>query len=117
MLATACAQAAFKGVRFDRGRFRAQVTVGGKLIHLEVWDTAEEAARAYDDAVRKAGGRVVNFPRAGTLEVQAVKGEEERITLLRNAGELLPRRNGPLPTITKHFKGVYVHQAATTAAV
>jgi hypothetical protein len=46
--------------------------------------TAEEAARAYDDAVRNDGRRVVNFPRPGTDEVQAVKGEEEKHTLARH---------------------------------
>jgi len=110
------AQAAIKGVQLFRGRFTAKVKFGGNTTQLAVCDTAEEAARAYDDAVRKAGGRVVNFPRVGTLEVQAVKGEEDRVTL-QKAGEGPARRSGPLPTLAKHFKGVSVAPKATTAAV
>jgi len=117
MLATRVrAQAAFKGVRFYRGRFEASVRIGSKTVTLAACDTAKEAAHAHDDAVRKTGGRVVNFPRAGTDELQAVKGEDERITL-RNAGEGLPRRTGPPPTLKKHFKGVTIQQNITTAAV
>jgi hypothetical protein len=78
--------------------------------------TAEEAARAYDDAVRKAGRRVVNFPRPGTDEVQAVKGEKEKVTLLRHAGKLAPPRSGPLP-LDPGYKGVYVDACARNAAV
>jgi plasmid stabilization system protein ParE len=78
--------------------------------------TAEEAARAHDDAARKAGRRAVNFPRPGTGEVQAVKGEEEKVTLLRHAGKLLPPRSGPLPPAPK-YKGVFLNAAARTAAV
>jgi len=110
------AQAAFKGVRFYRGRFEASVRIGSKTVTLAACDTAKEAAHAHDDAVRKTGGRVVNIPRAGTDELQAVKGEDERITL-RNAGEGLPRRTGPPPTLKKHFKGVTIQQNITTAAV
>jgi len=116
--ARVCAQAAFKGVVPERGRFRAQARIGGgKIVRLEKFcATAEDAAHAFDDAVRKAGGRVVNFPRAGTNEVQAVKGEKDSATL-RNAGEGLPRRSGPLPTLVKRFKGVSINPTATTAAV
>ena len=57
------------------------------MINLGRFAAAEEAARAYDDAIRKAGRRVVNFPRPGTNEVQAVKGEEDKTTLKRLAAE------------------------------
>jgi plasmid stabilization system protein ParE len=78
--------------------------------------TAEEAARAYDNAVRRARRRVVNFPRPGTHEVQALKGEAEELTLLRHAGKRLPPRNGPLPA-APDYKGVKVDALARTAAV
>ena len=78
--------------------------------------TALEAARAYDDAARKAGRSVVNFPRPRSDEVQAVRGELERVTLLRAAGELLPRRRGPLPT-APDYKGVHVDPNSRTDAV
>ena len=67
--------------------FEAQITRGGIQTSLGRFCTAEEAARAYDDAVRKAGRRVVNFPRPGTDEVQAVKGEREEVTLKRHAAK------------------------------
>ena len=78
--------------------------------------TAEEAALAYDVAARKAGHRVINFPRPDTDEVQAVKGEEDKVTLRRAAGELLPPRSGPLPP-DPGYKGVSIDSRARTAAV
>jgi hypothetical protein len=65
--------------------FEASCSVRGDLTFLGHFCTAEEAARAYDDAVRKTGRRVVNFPRPGTDEVQAVKGECHGITVARHA--------------------------------
>ena len=73
----------FKGVHVNATArstavFQAELQHMGSKTKLGSFCTAEEAARAYDDAVRKAGRRVVNFPRSGTSEVQAVKGEKAK---------------------------------------
>lgn len=54
----------FKGVSPYRGRWQATIRVDGKLRWLGSFDTAEDAARAYDDAVLEYRGRdgLLNFP-------------------------------------------------------
>jgi hypothetical protein len=54
----------YKGVSPYRGRWQATIRVEGKLKWLGAFDTAEDAARAYDDAVLHYRGRkgVLNFP-------------------------------------------------------
>jgi hypothetical protein len=54
----------YKGVSPYRGRWQATIRVEGKLKWLGAFDTAEEAARVYDDAVLQYRGRkgVLNFP-------------------------------------------------------
>ena len=55
----------YKGVsRYRKGKWQATIRVDGKLRWLGSFDTAEEAARAYDDAVLEHRGRtsLLNFP-------------------------------------------------------
>lgn len=55
----------FKGVSPYRGRWQATIRIDGKLKWLGSFDTAEEAALRYDDAVLEHRGRtgVLNFPK------------------------------------------------------
>ena len=110
----------FKGVHFDAHARTSAAFVayssGGESRFLGRFCTAEEAACAHDDAVRANGRRVVNFPRPGLDEVQAVRGEDERVTLLRLDGKLLPPRSSPLPP-APDYKGVSVEARALSAAV
>lgn len=55
---------AFKGVIPRNGRWRASIKYQGKARHLGVFDTAEDAARAYDAAARELFGEYAmpNFP-------------------------------------------------------
>ena len=59
----------FKGVtwRKDKCRWQVQVGVAGRLKHLGYFDSAEEAARAYDAAAREYHGEfaTLNFPLPG----------------------------------------------------
>lgn len=55
----------FKGVwRGDRGRWRAQIRVDGRLLYLGRFDTDSDAAHAYDAAARQHFGQFahLNFP-------------------------------------------------------
>jgi hypothetical protein len=73
----------YKGVTLIGQLFRGGYSVHRHFEQLGMWRTAEEAARAYDDVMRALGRRVVNFPRRGTDEVQAVAHEKDALTLMR----------------------------------
>lgn len=43
----------FKGVDFNKGKFRAKIKKNGRRTHIGYFSTAEEAARAYDVAAHR----------------------------------------------------------------
>ena len=46
----------FKGVNFDKKKYRAQIRINGKLKHLGYFKTAEEASRAYEEKAKEIHG-------------------------------------------------------------
>lgn len=57
-------QSGFKGVSECKGRFRAHIGLGEGNVLLGYWETAKEAALAYDKAALEYFGEfaVLNFP-------------------------------------------------------
>jgi hypothetical protein len=54
----------FKGVFPHGSNWKVQIRVGGKILHIGVYSTREEAAHAYDKAAIKYHGEFanLNFP-------------------------------------------------------
>jgi hypothetical protein len=48
----------FRGVKEDCGKFQAKIAVNGMQIYLGRYSTAQDAAKAYDDAARKYHGAI-----------------------------------------------------------
>ena len=75
----------FRGVYFDktRGKWKAHIRVDGCLTTIGRYPTAEDAARAYDDAARKHYGKFarLNFPRPGeaSAHVPPVARKPDRV--------------------------------------
>lgn len=57
----------YRGIQPHHSRWRCSINANGKRENIGVFDTAEEAARAYDEAARLLHGdfACVNFPRNG----------------------------------------------------
>lgn len=60
----------FKGVRRSGGRFQARLHCDKRVVFAGMFDTAEEAARAYDHAANEHFGEFayLNFPQSGQQE-------------------------------------------------
>lgn len=54
----------YKGVRLEYGKWRAQIKVNGKRVHLGMFAEKMDAAKAYDEAALKYHGEFarLNFP-------------------------------------------------------
>ena len=78
----------FYGVHADGKKWRAQITYGGKQNHLGTFDTKEQAALAYDQAVRKhAPDKPLNYESIEAAEAAADRAKAEATFprgLLRN---------------------------------
>jgi hypothetical protein len=71
----------YKCVYPEGKTFKVEYYAHGRRLYHGGYRTAAEAARAYDDAMRALGRRVVNFPRPGSGEVQAVRNQAHDVTL------------------------------------
>ena len=98
----------FIGVRKQRSRFRASMSVNGATVNLGFFDTAEEAAKRYDQAVLKRDGKRANtnFPISkyaqllASLSIQLPEGQHQdselrpsSLAFSRCAPTLLSREN------------------------
>ena len=109
----------YTGVTFNRseGRFKAYIYINSKQVSLGSHSDEEDAARAYDAAVRQHRGRgsAVNFPLAGSGETQA----EKRFGKPRGARPKPHARRGPLKTIAPqrsvHRQGPPANLSASAA--
>ena len=62
------APSSYRGVRWNHGRWCAQIKMNGHKQNLGTYDTEEEAARAYDEKAKQINdGRPLNFLPDGSL--------------------------------------------------
>ena len=64
----------YKGVYIHRKKFLAQIRIDGKTTHIGTYDTAQEAAVAYDHAVlnNNLSPSLLNFPQKSVSYIFAV---------------------------------------------
>jgi hypothetical protein len=106
----------FKGITPEKHRWRAQVHVPGQtqLLRVGLFDGAEEAARAYDDAAREVGIKTLNYPRPDTDEVQGYfnQGSRARAATVQHTADAEEVTTPAAPSLAPRKRKRDVHDVA-----